>query len=212
MGLGARVLAVYQPLAWVLLEIENSIWGLEPWGYHFTSLILHAINAILVYRLLLLFLAPSEDNRGKIELCAVFAAAFWALHPLRTEVVAWASCQPYIPACTFFLLSIAAYLESGRSANRSTQWLFLSWLFFLVALLFKAVAMSLTLVLILIDFYYFDRMKRGNWRRALVEKIPFAILTVVFLIVAGFSRAEYRLADTAVVRALPRESRKPLMV
>ena len=188
----ARVLAVYQPLSWILLEVEKSIWGMEPWGYHLTSILLHTLNVVIVYWLLTIFLARTRKDRWSLEVSALLAAAFWAVHPLRTEAVAWASCQPYLPSCTFFLLSIAAYLKSASSPEQHRRWLFLSWLAFLVALLFKAVAMSLTVVLLLIDVYWLGRTTRSAIRKALIEKIPFAFLTVISMAIARYCHAEYR--------------------
>lgn len=188
----ARVLAVYQPLSWILLSIEKSIWGLEPWGYHLTSLLLHTVNSVLVYSLMTIFLARYQKDRRNLQVSALVAAAFWAIHPLRTEVVAWASCQPYLPSCTFFLLSLAAYLKSASSTDQRRKWLCLSWLAFLVALLFKAVAMSLTAVLLLIDVFWLGRTTRTTFRKALIEKIPFAVLTGISMAIARYCHAEYR--------------------
>src|SRR5687768_3060336 len=106
------LVGVYQPLAWMLLEIQYVIFGLSPFGYHLTSVLLHAFNAVLVYRLVarLLALAPvsavAAEPRRRDQLAAAAAALLWAVHPLRTEVVAWASCQPYLPCATFALLAV----------------------------------------------------------------------------------------------------------
>ncbi len=39
----------YQPLSWATLALDHLLWGMAPWGYHLTSLLLHAANAILFY-------------------------------------------------------------------------------------------------------------------------------------------------------------------
>ena len=98
---------------------------------------------------------------------------------LRVEVVAWASCQPYLPCALFSLLSFLAYLRAfDRSGARSLGWVAASWLLFLLALLSKAVAVTLPAVLIILDIALLRRIGPGNWmgpstRRVWLEKIPF---------------------------------------
>ena len=93
---------VYQPLAWMLFEAEYVAWGLDPRGYHLASLVLHAANAVLFYvliRALVSHALPEIEPRRRwvVPLVSGLAAALFAVHPLRVEVVAWASCQPYLP-------------------------------------------------------------------------------------------------------------------
>ena len=100
-------LGVYQPLGWMLLELEYILFGLNPRGYHATSLVLHAVVAVAFYaliaRVLFRLLSPTTPGQHAAVFCASsLAAAIFAVHPLRVEVVAWASCQPYLPSVRFF--------------------------------------------------------------------------------------------------------------
>ncbi len=200
-------LGVYQPLSWILLEAEHAIWGLSAWGYHLSSLVLHAVNAVVLYLLTIAVLrrcrlGSDADTLRSIEIGAGLAVALFMVHPLRVEAVAWASCQPYLPCALCSMLSVAAYLrahdddrESGRLASRG--WLLTSFLLFAAALLFKAVAVSIPMVFLILDVYPLRRFRGGPgcWfgkeaRQAWWEKIPFLVLSVAFMVVAVRAKAE----------------------
>ncbi len=179
-------LGVYQPLAWMILGAESLLWGLRPWGYHLTSLILHALNTVVLLVLTLSLLSRCRPRRERAEpgsslLDAGLAVALFAVHPLRTEVVAWASCQPYLPCALFSMLTVLAYLRAlpeGAPPRRGS--LVAAFCLFAAALLSKAVAVSLPAVLLILDVYplrrlgggpgrWFGPSVRGVWR----EKLPF---------------------------------------
>ena len=116
-------IGVYQPLAWMILEAEYVLFGLKPWGYHLTSLILYAIDTVVLFLLTLTLLArcrPDDGRAGTLgpALGAGLAVALFAVHPLRTEVVAWASCQPYLPCALFSMLAVLAYLRAFPAGQR----------------------------------------------------------------------------------------------
>jgi tetratricopeptide (TPR) repeat protein len=193
-----NLLGVYQPVSWMILEAEYSAWGLNPVGYHFFSLFLHVVNAIALYALTAAILArcvPAGDggHRRWLLTCAGLATALFAVHPLRTEVVAWASCQPYLPCSILSVLSILCYMraqEDGRKGASRRVWLLGSLALCLAALLSKAVAVSVPVLLLILDVYPLKRVGWGRgWRdpearRALLEKVPFFLLSLVFMAVA----------------------------
>jgi Flp pilus assembly protein TadD len=194
-------LGVYQPLAWMILGVEYVVFGLKPWGYHLASVAFHALNAVVLLALTATLLrwcrpcATAEDARA-VTFGAGLAAACFAVHPLRTEVVAWASCQPYLPCALFFMLAILAYLRAaaGRPGVRG-GWLAIAWLLFAAALLSKAVAVALPAVLLILDVYPLRRLgsEPGRWTSSSVrhvwwEKLPFVGLGLVFMGVAIVGR------------------------
>src|ERR1041384_7292927 len=81
----------YQPLTWVTLGLDYVIWGMNPFGYHLTNLVLHAANTVLFYFLALRL--PSSvlprDEEGATIVGAALAAMLFSIHPLRVESVAW---------------------------------------------------------------------------------------------------------------------------
>src|SRR5213592_2587873 len=83
----------YIPLTWMTLGMDYLLWGMNPLGYHLTSLLLHAANAVVFYfvvvRILTLALPPLADRGHALVASAGFAALVFAVHPLRVESVAW---------------------------------------------------------------------------------------------------------------------------
>ena len=193
--------AVYQPIAWMILGVEYLVWGMKPWGYHLTSLILYAIDTLVLFVMTLALLErcrPGLEPAGSWAraLGAGLAVALFAVHPLRTEVVAWASCQPYLPCALFSMLAVLAYLRAFGDAP-TPRWSWLAGSFFLVtaALLSKAVAVSLPVVLLILDVYPLRRLGGGpgGWfgpsaRKVWLEKVPFVVMSLIFQVLAVIGR------------------------
>src|SRR5213083_2275475 len=82
----------YAPLTWMTLGLDYLLWGMNPFGYHLTSLLLHAANAVVFYvlaRRILTLARPGLADRGHaLAVSAGFAALVFAIHPLRVESVA----------------------------------------------------------------------------------------------------------------------------
>lgn len=192
------VLGVYQPLGWMILEVQAAAGGLNPAVYHLTSVGFHAVNAVLLYAVSVALLRRclpqvAAERPYLLHASAWLTAAAFALHPLRTEVVAWVSCQTYLPCVTFYLLAVLAYLRAfPEGGGRRKGWLTAAWLSFVAALLCKATAVSLPGLLLVLDAYPLGRFGRGpaERRAALREKVPFAVLSLVFMVVAVFARGE----------------------
>jgi len=183
----------WHPLTWLSHALDVKVYGLAPggvepanlWGHHLTNILLHAANAVLV---LLLF----RRLTGRFWVSAI-AAAIFALHPLRVECVAWIAERKEL-LCTFFtLLTLLAYL---RYAARTTLWRYLLvFLALAAALASKPMAVTVPLVLLLLDFW---PLKRLSWR-AVAEKLPLAALAagccVVTMTAHASHVAEYTLAE-----------------
>jgi protein O-mannosyl-transferase len=194
-------LGVYQPLAWLLFEVQYVLWKLDPRGYHFTSLLIHAANAVVLYALAVTLLVRCRRNtwlesRWNLYLGAGLASVLFAVHPLRVEAVAWASCQGYLPCALFAMLAVLAYLAAFET-DKSLRWGWLlgSFILFGAALLSHAVAVSLPVVLMILDAYPLRRFGagRGGWftpatRRIWWEKIPFVMMSLVFMSLAVAAR------------------------
>ena len=135
----------YQPLAWLLFETQYVFCQLDPRGYHLTSLLLQVANAVVLYVLTVALLVRCRINSclespWKCSLSAGLATALFAVHPLRVEAVAWASCQPYLPCILFSMLAVLAYLRAfPMDSSPRWGWLAGSFLLFVAALLFHAV-------------------------------------------------------------------------
>src|SRR5215212_4187850 len=84
----------YVPLSWMTLGLDYLLWGMNPVGYHLTNLLLHTVNAVLLYfvarRVLRLAGVAGPSTSGlAVSLPPAVAALLFAVHPLRVESVAW---------------------------------------------------------------------------------------------------------------------------
>ena len=177
----------YIPLAWMTLGLDYLLWGLKPVGYHLTSLLLHTANAVVFYflarRLLGLALPlPGERGQAGLTLAAGGAALLFALHPLRVESVAWATERRDVLSGLFYLLAILVYLRACEPGERGRGEYWGSVALFACALLSKSMAVSLPIVLLILDVYPLRRLGgsigwgRAPARKVLLEKLPFVLL------------------------------------
>lgn len=161
---------LYIPLTFLSYQLNYVLGGLQPFGYHLINLLLHASNVLLVAWIVLLL--------GCKRSTAFWIAAIFAVHPLNTEVVAWASARKDLVSSFFCLWSIGAYLKYCEEASR--KWLLASLVLGLLGMLSKVTVIMLPAILFLIDWY----MGRPISKRSIVEKIPFFLLGGIFLLVA----------------------------
>jgi protein O-mannosyl-transferase len=181
------------PLTWMTYSLDYVFWGMNPFGYHLSSSLIHAANAVLFYFVSLRLLRHSVSSSNvswqlPIRLAAGFAALFFALHPLQVEVVAWAIGREMAVAGFFFFLTLLCYLKAFENESKGAphwRWMGAAWLFYAMSLLGKEVAMTLPFALLVMDVYPLRRLggERGRWfgpqvRRLWWEKVPFLLLTV----------------------------------
>jgi Flp pilus assembly protein TadD len=191
----------YQPLTWLTLAIDFLVWGLDPLGYHLTNLLLHCANAVVLYfvavRLLRLVQPASADhNDALIRLAAGFSALLFAVHPLRVESVAWATERRDVLSGLFFLFSILCYLKAGthgEGTSRHWRWILISLAAYVLSLLAKASAMTLPLVLLVLDVYPLGRLGLKGWfgreaRKVWLEKFLFLAFGIGAGITALFAQ------------------------
>jgi len=195
----------YQPLSWMSFALDYLLWGMNPLGYHVTSLLLHAANAVifyfLVYRLLALGISFAASD-VRLRAAAAVAALFFAIHPLRVESVAWATERRDVLSAFFFLLTILFYLRSVKSndaVSLDRRWLSAAVIVYLFSLLSKAGGAALPFVLLLLDFYPLRRLApapakwlNSDGRRVLFEKVPFLILGLAAGVIALLAQHEAR--------------------
>jgi len=177
----------YVPLSWMTLGLDYTLWGMNPLGYHLTSLLLHAANAVLVYAIARRLFRDGGWNRldGRedlVTLGASTAALLFALHPLRVESVAWATERRDVLSAFFALSTILVYLRAVEGP-RTTARYWSAVALFACALLSKATTMTVPAVLAILNVYPLKRLggRAGWWtgeaRRVYRELIPFAVLS-----------------------------------
>jgi len=197
--------ANWHPLTWLSHAIDYSLWDLNPGGHRSTNLVLHGFNTLLVFFLVVALMmrakklnrtTPLVHSTPSISSDTLIAAGVTSLlfgvHPLHVESVAWIAERKDLLCCFFFLLSILSYLPSTSLINKRHQvgWFTTSLLLFLLALMSKPMAVSLPLILLLIDFYPLKRMERDfkNTSKLLIEKIPFLMASLASGILTIFAQ------------------------
>ena len=182
--------ANFHPLAWLTLGFDFVLWGMNPAGYHLTNLVLHVLNAVLFFFLIIEFLrltsvVTTDIDMLGIKVSALIGALFFAIHPLRVETVSWISTRGDLLCGIFYLLTIIAYVRMSdkKSTIDRRKWFLLSMLFYMFSLLSRAWGITLPLVLLILDFYPLRRLApgcrpRSSFKKLLIEKIPFALLAL----------------------------------
>ena len=163
----------WHPLTWLSHMLDVELFGLDPAFHHLVNVLIHAVNAALVFALLHALLARGGGlaTRGQVRWASCLAAALFAVHPLRIESVAWISERKDVLSASFFLITVLSYLfYTERPGARR-----LAVVFFTLALSLasKPMAVSLPLVLLLLDLWPLGR--RGIWR-LVAEKVPLIAL------------------------------------
>ena len=183
----------YTPLTWLSYAFDYGLWGLDPRGYHLTNVVLHGLNAAVFFAVGLrlyeraLPAAAAEDS-GRLRFAAAVSALFFALHPLRVESVAWAAERRDVLCGLFYLLSVFFYLRAQTiSPDGRARGLTISLAMFLLSLLSKGMAVSLPLVLLILDVFPLARLSADPSRwpapeaaRVWREKIPYLLLALAF--------------------------------
>ena len=191
----------WHPLTWLSHALDCQLFGLNPAGHHYVSLLFHAANAVLLFLVL--------EEATVLVWPSLMVAAIFALHPLNVESVAWAAERKNVLSMFFFLLAMLAY---GRYARQGGVWRYAAVnACFLLGMMAKPQIITLPFVLLLWDYWPLKRMfgERLNLSPdksdppprtlsfLLLEKIP------LFLIVLGGSILTFKAQQSAdAVRTL----------
>lgn len=160
-------LDVNRPLMVISLMFDFSIWHLNPMGYHLTNLILHAANTIIF-----LYLLKSIFSNSRIPILAVL---LFAVHPVHIQAVNAINFREDLLVTFFYMLSLACFIR-GVDSNNSMWRFFLSFWFYLLALLSKEMAITLPLIC----FIYLTAWKQA--RRQWWVFAGYILVTAVYLL------------------------------
>jgi tetratricopeptide (TPR) repeat protein len=191
----AVVAGNWHPLTMFTHALDYALWGLDPWGHHLTSIIFHTFNTFLVF--ILVVRLSNYRRAGKKGLSSDLAGAdrraliagtvtalVFGIHPVHVESVAWISERKDVMSAFFFLLSVLTYLKytSSRDSKRSIFY-GACLVLFIMALMSKPMAVTLPVVLLILDYYPLGRLslegglKGARW--LLLEKVPFFVLSLL---------------------------------
>lgn len=182
----------WQPLTWLSLQLDSQLFGPKPGALHLTNMLFHMLNAVLL-------LLALHQLTGAVWRSG-FAAALFALHPLRVESVAWIAERKDVLSGMFWMLTLLAYERYARS--KSMRAYALTTICFLFAVMSKPSVVTLPFVLLLLDWWPLKRFNSvGTFGKMLIEKLP------MFAVIAASSVLTYigqdRAGATISLTALP---------
>lgn len=173
----------WHPLVWLSFMLEKHFFGLNPAAFHTVNILLHMMNALLIFYGLQRF-------TGKLW-PAFFAAALFAVHPLRAESVAWIAERKDVLSGVFLWLTLGAYLKAeGKTDNR---WHFACIFFFILAVMSKPVVVSVPILMLILDFWLLKRL--SSWKEMgerLLEKSTFILLSAFSCMMAVTANASIK--------------------
>lgn len=179
---------LYVPITLLSYQLDFTIAGMEPFIFHLHNLILHTLNALLVTWIL-------AHWTGRRSL-ALLGGLLFAVHPLQTEAVAWASARKDVLSSLFFLLSLLGYIHM-RIRNARLPY-YGSLVAFTLGLLTKVSIVMLPIILVLMDI----RERRPLSKRMIMEKLPYFALSLVFGFIALFGKRDVVAVTTTAEKAL----------
>lgn len=175
-------------LSWML---DAELFGLDPRGFHATSVLLHALTTVL------LFLGLSRLTAAPAR--SALVAAIFAAHPLHVEPVAWVASRKDVLSGLFAVLALLAHERAARRGGAGRHALVA--LALAAGLMAKPMLVTWPFVLLLLDAWPLRRLGRG----ALLEKLPlFALVAAVSLVTLATQAEGGALRSVAEVRLLPR--------
>ncbi len=172
----------WHPLTWMSHMLDCELYGLDAGGHHFTNVLFHIANAVLLLLVL-------NRMTGSLWSSAFVAAAF-ALHPLHVESVAWASERKDVISTFFWMLTMWAYVRYVK--RRQVKRYMVIILVFALGLMAKQMLVTLPFVLLLLDYWPLGRLNfekqsfRNSARECIVEKLPLLLLSAIASIVIYF--------------------------
>ncbi|MDP7019503.1 MAG: tetratricopeptide repeat protein [Pirellulaceae bacterium] len=185
----------YYPLSFTSLWFDYRIWGLRPFGYHLHNVLLHGLNAVVLWRLLRRLDIPG----------ALLAAAVFAVHPVHVESVAWITERKNLLSGLFYLLSLHAFLsfddlriqraDAGTKPRSPWRYYVLSLSCFSLAMFAKTVVVTMPFVLPVLIWW-----RRGalTWRDFALS-LPFLAAAAPMFIIVFSSNANFGGAGVKIV-------------
>ncbi len=166
----------WHPLTWLSHMLDCELFGLNAGAHHSVNILFHALNAVLLFGLLLRLTGALWP--------AAFIAALFAWHPLHIESVAWISERKDVLSTCFALLALLAYVSyTSHRTGSATLFYGLSLLCFALSLMAKPMLVTLPFVMLLLDYWPIQRFNDSTIPRLAMEKWPFFLLVAASCVV-----------------------------
>ncbi|HUB01113.1 MAG TPA: tetratricopeptide repeat protein [Terriglobales bacterium] len=175
---GGHPIKYYRPVFIVWMRLNYSLFGAKPWGWHLSTVLLHALASVLVFRLALKLFR----NRWQ----ALIAGSVFALHPVHVESVAWVSGVTDPLLAVFFLTSFLCFLRWKE--RRSGLWLGAALALAFLAMLAKEPGITLPAVVFVYAWIFQEPSggkRKRTWyqlRSAIFDAAPFALPAIAYLV------------------------------
>lgn len=191
--------ANWHPLVWLSYMAEIELFGMKPGVMHFTNVVLHIANSVLLY----FWLRRSTGEAVR----SFLAALIFAIHPMHVESVAWITERKDVLSTLFLISTLVAYTE--YIVRRSRGWYAAALMLFAVGLTAKGMLVTVPVVLLLLDIWplrRFQPFSGGRLDRAVVrsiaaDKVPFFILSIAVSVITVL--AQQSTGAVADIKALP---------
>jgi protein O-mannosyl-transferase len=201
----------WHPLTWLSLMLDYELFKLNPGGYHWTNVMFHIANTLLLFLVL-------NRMTGRVWRSS-FVAVLFAVHPLHVESVAWISERKDVLSAFFWMLTLWAYvLYAERPSFKRYVWVLV---FFVLGLLSKPMVVTLPFVLLLLDYWPLKRLESFHAYEShlslslpvfinkrlspstllILEKVPLLILSLVVSILTFINTKD--LGGVATLGAVP---------
>ena len=172
---------MWHPLTTLSHMLDCQLFGLNPLGHHSVSVLIHIANALLLFLIL--------TNVTGTTWASAFVAAVFALHPLQVESVAWAAERKTVLSGLFWLLTMAAYIGYARKPGFGRYMLLL--FVFGLCIMTKPTVVTLPFVLLLLDYWPLERIRRGQSVAAtsksaiwlIAEKVPLLAMSATLSVI-----------------------------
>ena len=162
-AIGTTEVDNWQPLTLMSHSLDSSLFHLNPRGHHFTSVLLHGLNTVLLF--LLLMWATNRFGPSLV------VAALFAVHPINVESVAWISERKNVLCTFFFFLTLWAY--GWYTENPNWKRYLAVFGLFVAGLASKPMVITLPFVLLLLDYWPLNRLRSDRpWLKLVLEKLP----------------------------------------
>ena len=170
----------WHPITMLSHMLDCQLFGLNPWGHHLTSVLLHAFNTVLVFLLL-------RGLTGAVWR-SVLVAALFGWHPVHVESVAWVAERKDVLSTCLGLMALMFYARyarkrSGAVPQPSPPDYAIAFFFLALGLMSKPMLVTWPFVMLLLDYWPLGRLKAGSLWRLAREKIPFFALAAAASVV-----------------------------
>jgi hypothetical protein len=183
------------PLTYISFALDYYFWGGNPFGYHLTNIILHAISTGLIvlladqlYRSRFTTGASSLKERYQYYGMIFLAAILFGIHPARVESVVWVTERKDVLNGVFLLGAIIYYVRYQQQKvqgghHRINREYIISLMLFLFSLWAKPSTVVLPAMLLVLDWYPLGRLRKDTFLKVLLEKVPYLLLSLFIILV-----------------------------